>query len=113
MLGIEILICYILQQVIVLAPLYLKLHSSTKTCKDTQEKAGIIAEILKPDRMGRSARDAFIRSLLNLNRDLGELVFLKPLCIKLRFEIINPPKAENSRDIILTDSTIDANVTLS
>ncbi|XP_010684919.2 uncharacterized protein LOC104899426 isoform X1 [Beta vulgaris subsp. vulgaris] len=100
-------------EVIVLAPLYLKLHSSTKTCKDTQEKAGIIAEILKPDRMGRSARDAFIRSLLNLNRDLGELVFLKPLCIKLRFEIINPPKAENSRDIILTDSTIDAYVTLS
>ncbi|XP_021767493.1 uncharacterized protein LOC110731886 [Chenopodium quinoa] len=77
-------------EVFILAPLYLKLHSILKTCKDTQEKAATIAEILKPDITGKTTRDAFVHSLLNLNRDLGELVFVKPLRIKLRFEIINP-----------------------
>ncbi|XP_021857726.2 uncharacterized protein [Spinacia oleracea] len=100
-------------EVFILAPLYLKLQSSYKTCKDTEEKAAIIAEILKPDRTEKSVRDEIVHSLLSLNRDLGELVFVKPLRIKLRLEIINPPKPENSRDIILTDSTVDVNVTLS
>lgn len=99
-------------EVFILAPLYLKLQSSLMTCKHNQEKATAIAEILKPDKTGRTTRNAFVLSLLNLNRDLGDLVFVKPLRIKLRFEIVNPPKSENSRDIILTDSSIDVNVSL-
>ncbi|XP_057534951.1 uncharacterized protein LOC130813203 isoform X2 [Amaranthus tricolor] len=98
-------------EVIILAPLYLKIRNSLKTCKENQEKAAIIAEILKPDR--RSARHALVRSLLSLKRDLGEVVFIKPLFVKLKFEILNPPNAQNSRDIILTDSAVDVNVSLS
>lgn len=94
-----------------MAPLYLKIRNSLKTCKENQEKAAIIAEILKPDR--RSARHAFVRSLLSLKRDLGEVVFIKPLFVKLKFEILNPPNTQNSRDVILTDSAVDVNVSLS
>ncbi|KAL2945490.1 Protein SUPPRESSOR OF QUENCHING 1 chloroplastic [Bienertia sinuspersici] len=87
-------------EALILAPLYLKLQNR-KTCNDAQEKAAAIADILEPNSSGKSSKDVFIRSLLNLNRDLGELVFVKPLRVKIRFEIINPPKTENSRDTII------------
>lgn len=100
-------------EVTILAPLYLKLRSDSENCKDTREmKAAQIAGILKADRAGRVRKEAFIDFLLNLDRDLGDLVFIKPLHVKINFNILNHPKAENSRDIILTDSSIDVNVSL-
>ncbi|KAJ8435285.1 hypothetical protein Cgig2_030040 [Carnegiea gigantea] len=97
-------------EVTISAPLYLKLRSAFENCEGTQEmKAAQIAKILKADRTGRVSRDAFISFLLNLDRDLGDLVFIKPLHVKVKFNILNHPKADNSRDIILTDSSIDLN----
>ncbi|KAL9235680.1 hypothetical protein vseg_010421 [Gypsophila vaccaria] len=100
-------------EVTVSAPLYLRLCSSPNPCEDTQDlKAAKIADILKPDRSGRLTRDTLVRLLLNLNRDLGDLVFIKPLHVKMTFNILNHPKSVNSRDIILTDSKLDVNVSL-
>ncbi|XP_074317246.1 uncharacterized protein LOC141653394 isoform X2 [Silene latifolia] len=100
-------------EVVISAPLYLKLRSSCKTHgKSRDMKAAEIADILKPQRNGRLERDTFIRLLLKMNRDLGDLVFIKPLHVKMTFDTPNLPKTENSRDIILTDATVDVNVVL-
>lgn len=100
-------------EVTISAPLYLKLRSAFENCEETQEmKAAQLAKILKADRTGSVSRDAFISFLLNLDTDLGDLVFMKPLHVKVKFNILNHPKADNSRDIILTDSSIDLNVSL-
>lgn len=95
------------------APLYLKLRSSSKTREDSQDtKAAKIADILKPHRIEKMERDTLIRLLLKLNRDLSDLVFIKPLHVKIMFDTPDHPKCENSRDIIVTDSIIDINVSL-
>ncbi|KAK9733852.1 hypothetical protein RND81_04G096900 [Saponaria officinalis] len=100
-------------EVIVSAHLYLKLQSSSNTCEDTQDsKAAKIAYILNPDGSGRLKRDTLIRSLLKLNRDLGDLVFMKPLHVKMIFNTLKYPKPKNLRDFILTDANVVVNVSL-
>ncbi|KAH9607638.1 hypothetical protein KSS87_014160, partial [Heliosperma pusillum] len=100
-------------EVVISAPLYLKLRSSCKTGGKSQDmKAAEIADILKPHRNGRLKRDTFIRLLLKMNRDLGDLVFIKPLHVKMTFNTLNHPKTENARDIILTNATVDVNIVL-
>ncbi|KAL2945504.1 Protein SUPPRESSOR OF QUENCHING 1 chloroplastic [Bienertia sinuspersici] len=76
-------------EALILAPLYLKLQNR-KTCNDAQEKAAAIADILEPNSSGKSSKDVFIRSLLNLNRDLGELVFVKPFTCKNKVRDYQP-----------------------
>lgn len=56
-------------------------------------------------------RDSLNQFLLRSNKSLHDLVFLKPLHVRLKFECGNHPKADNSKNVILTDSFIEVKVT--
>ncbi|KAA8550640.1 hypothetical protein F0562_002324 [Nyssa sinensis] len=101
-------------EVIIYAALYVKLKRNPNSAEDSQVKnAARVEDNLNPDRSGRMGlRDPLIRCMLKSNQDLGELVFMKPLHVRLKFDCRDHPKAVNSKDIILTDSSIEVNVAL-
>ncbi|GMH25872.1 hypothetical protein Nepgr_027715 [Nepenthes gracilis] len=96
-------------EVIIFAALYLKLKScSTTSGRAQEEKAAMIADVLKPERRGgRIEREAFIHLMSQSNRDLGELVFMKTLDVRIRLNTLDHRKSDNSKGIVLTDSTIE------
>jgi hypothetical protein len=91
--------------------LYLKLRRKPDIGEDNQEKyAARIVDILNQERTGR---DSCIHFLLKSNRDLRDLIFIKPLHVRIKLSCPDHPKAaDNSKDIILTDSSIEVNVSL-
>lgn len=54
-----------------------------------------------------------IQFLINSKRDLRELIFVKPLHVRIKLDSLAHPKAENSKSIILTKSSVEVNVSLS
>ncbi|GAB4841300.1 hypothetical protein Ancab_039696 [Ancistrocladus abbreviatus] len=100
-------------EVIICAALYLKLKNSSTTGGDDHEnKAAVMADVLVPVRTGMVEGDAFIHLLSMSNYNLDDLVFMKPLHVKIRLNTLDHPKADSSKDIILTDSTVEVNVSL-
>ncbi|XP_062019533.1 uncharacterized protein LOC133736114 isoform X1 [Rosa rugosa] len=100
-------------EVIVYAALYLKLRKQELLEADQEKCAARIADILNSERSGKMGRDSFIQFLLNSNRDLRDLIFMKPLHVRVKLDCLDHPKAANGKDIILTDSNIEVNVLLS
>ncbi|KAK1351252.1 Six-bladed beta-propeller [Heracleum sosnowskyi] len=99
-------------EVIISAAIYLKLKNLSTSTDDNREKyASRIAHHLS-NKSGRSRRDQCLQQLLASNADVRDLIFMKPLNVKLLFECLNHPKAKNSKDIILTNSSVDVNVSL-
>jgi len=99
-------------QVIICAVLYLKLRKNPDLEEDNQEKyAARIVDILKPERTVRTGGESCIH-LLKSNKDLRDLIFMKPLHVRIKFDCPDHPKADNSKDIILTDSSVEVNVSL-
>ncbi|KAK6940548.1 NHL repeat [Dillenia turbinata] len=100
-------------EVIIYAALYLRLKGNSNSCESNQQKnAERIADALGAGRSGNTRRDSFIQLLLNSNVDLDGLVFVKPVHLRIKFDCLDHPKAENSRDIILTDSRFEVGVSL-
>ncbi|GAV70684.1 hypothetical protein CFOL_v3_14182 [Cephalotus follicularis] len=100
-------------EVIIYAALYLQLKRDPDLRNGTQEQyATRIAEILNPRSSGGMGRDLCIQFLLKLNRDLRDVIFMKPLNVRIKLDTLNHPKADNNKDIILTDSSIQVNVSL-
>ncbi|XAR60981.1 hypothetical protein NMG60_11034547 [Bertholletia excelsa] len=101
-------------EVIIFAALYLRLkRNPDKKSDDEEEKnAARIVDILNPRIDERMGREQCIQFLKKSNRDPGELIFIKPLHVRLNFDTHDHPKADNSKDIILTDSSIEVNVSL-
>lgn len=100
-------------QVIVYTVLYLKL----KRDPDSQEEnpkvhAGRILDIMSSGRNVTMERDLWSEFLSKSKGDLRDLVFMKPLHIRIKLESFDHPKADNERDIILTDSSIQVKVSL-
>uniref|UniRef100_A0A7N2R6H3 NHL domain-containing protein n=1 Tax=Quercus lobata TaxID=97700 RepID=A0A7N2R6H3_QUELO len=99
-------------EVIICAVLYLKLRKNPDLEEDNQEKyAARIVDILKPERTVRTGGESCIH-LLKSNKDLRDLIFMKPLHVRIKFDSPDHPKADNSKDIILTDSSVEVNVSL-
>ncbi|KAL5798783.1 hypothetical protein ACOSQ2_003603 [Xanthoceras sorbifolium] len=100
-------------EVIVYAALYMKLRKSPDEPDDSQEKyAARVADILNPERRGGIERISFIQFLLKSNRDLRDLIFMKPLHVRIKLDSLDHPKEDNSKEIILTDTKIEVNVSL-
>lgn len=97
-------------QVIVTAVLYLKLKHANICESDRTKCAERIADILKPQ--GATERTFLIQHLLNANTNLRDVIFMRPLRVRIKFNCPNHPKAENNRDIILTDSSIQVYASL-
>ncbi|KAK7836297.1 protein suppressor of quenching 1 [Quercus suber] len=99
-------------EVIICAVLYLKLRKNPDLEEDNQEKyAARIVDILKPERTIRTGGESCIH-LLKSNKDLRDLIFMKPLHVRIKFDSPDHPKADNSKDIVLTDSSVEVNVSL-
>ena len=98
---------------IIYAALYLKSRRHPESQEDSQEKnAARIADILNPAKKGEIGRDSCIQLLLKSNADLRDLVFMKPLHVRIKMDCLDHPKSENGKDIILTNDSIKVNVTL-
>ncbi|KAJ6956432.1 hypothetical protein NC652_007494 [Populus alba x Populus x berolinensis] len=100
-------------ELIIHAALYLKLRRHLDLEEGGQQKhAARIADILNPGRGEGLEKDSCIQLLLKSNCNLRDLVFVKPLHVKIKLDTLDHPKADNSKDIILTDSAIEVNVSL-
>ncbi|GMI66387.1 embryo defective 1974 [Hibiscus trionum] len=101
-------------EVIIYAALYLKLRRNRAVQDDNNQEqfAARIANILNPKGNERFGGDSCTKLLLKSNRDLRDLIFIKPLHVRIKFNSPNHPKADNSKDIILTDSSINVDVSL-
>ncbi|KAH0881389.1 hypothetical protein HID58_068783 [Brassica napus] len=101
-------------ELIVYAALYLRLAKNEETQGASQEElARRIADVLNPARnMTTMDEDLFVKVLLKSKREVRDIVFLKPVHVRIKFDTLDHPKADNSRDIILTDSSAQIDVTL-
>ncbi|KDP26399.1 hypothetical protein JCGZ_17557 [Jatropha curcas] len=100
-------------EVIIYAALYLKLRRNPDLQEDSQKKdAARIADILNPEKRGGIGRDSCIQLLLKSNADLKDLILMKPLHVRIKLDCLDHPKSDNGKDIILTNSSIEVNVTL-
>lgn len=50
--------------------------------------------------------------LMNSESDLRNLVFVKPLQVRIWIDTRDHPKAENTKEIVLTDSSAEVDVSL-
>ncbi|XP_012575671.1 uncharacterized protein [Cicer arietinum] len=100
-------------EVVIFAVLYCKLRRVPNSNDGNQEKyAARIIDFLSSKRSGKRERDSWNAFLLQSKGDLRDLIFMKPLHIRVRLNCFDHPKAENGKDIILTDSSIKVNVLL-
>lgn len=101
-------------QLIVYAALYLRLAKNEETESASQEElARRVAEILKPARnMTTVNEDLFVKVLLKSKREMRDIVFVKPMHVRIKLDSKDHPKADNSRDVILTDSSAQVDVSL-
>uniref|UniRef100_A0A2C9V104 Uncharacterized protein n=1 Tax=Manihot esculenta TaxID=3983 RepID=A0A2C9V104_MANES len=99
-------------EVIIYAALYLRLKRDPDLKEDSRENdAARIADILDPGRRRGIRRDACIQ-LLKTNANLRDLIFMRPLHVRIKLDCADHPKADNGKDIILTNSNMEVNVTL-
>lgn len=100
-------------EVVISAALYLKLKRNSNSIGDSkEEQAARIADILTPKGAEKIGRDPLIHFLMNSKSSLEEVVFMKPLNVRLKFDTCNHPKAKNSKDFVLSNSSVEVNVSL-
>lgn len=101
-------------QVIIYAVLHCKLKRIPNSNEGNREEhAARILDILTSKRSGKIERDSWNAVLLQSKGDVRDLIFMLPLHVRIRINSLDHPKADNGRDIILTDSSIKVNVFLS
>ncbi|KAJ8766200.1 hypothetical protein K2173_021717 [Erythroxylum novogranatense] len=99
-------------EVVVYAALYLKLKTHPEYEETREEYAARIADILNPARSGEMERDSCFQLLSQSHGDLRDLIFLRPLHVRVKLETLDHPKADNTKNIVLTNSAVEVNVSL-
>ncbi|KAK1420599.1 hypothetical protein QVD17_22318 [Tagetes erecta] len=97
-------------EVIINAALYLRIQNSTSNSKKQQ-----LARLLHISNLGEKdsfQTEACVQILSTSKKTPEEFVFLRPLHVRLKINSLDHPKAENSKDIILTDSFVQVDVSL-
>ncbi|KAH7864290.1 hypothetical protein Vadar_027896 [Vaccinium darrowii] len=101
-----------ISEVIVCAAFYLKMKQDPDSSEDGKvKKAARIADFLKPRRAERWEKDQCIQFLMKSDSSIEDLVFMKPLRVKLKIDCLDHPKID-SKEFVLTDSSIDVSVSL-
>ncbi|KAL5711758.1 hypothetical protein ACHQM5_014003 [Ranunculus cassubicifolius] len=95
-------------EVIIYAVLYLRIKKD-RISEDENVKR--ILNIGNPKNK-KPGTDACMQLMIDRNTDLGEVVFMKPLHLRLEFDCLDHPKADKANEVVLTDSTIEVNVSL-
>ncbi|KAK4798889.1 hypothetical protein SAY86_024254 [Trapa natans] len=101
-------------EVIICAALYLKLklNPALQEGNNREKQMARLAELLVPEGSGKRERSFCQHILLKSKSVLQNLVFVKPLQVKLQIDTEDHPKAENTKEIILTESRVEVNVSL-
>ncbi|XP_054794189.1 uncharacterized protein LOC129299746 [Prosopis cineraria] len=100
-------------EVIIYTVLYLKLKKDPNSQEESPEiHAGRILDIMSSGRCLKMEKDLCSQFLSKSKGDLRDLIFMKPLYVRIKLDSLDHPKAENERDIILTDSSIQVKVSL-
>ncbi|XP_022159642.1 uncharacterized protein LOC111025991 isoform X2 [Momordica charantia] len=99
-------------EVIVYAALYLRLRRNQDWEGNEEKDAERIAGFLYPRNGGKIRKECCIQFLLKRKRYLRELIFVKPLHVRIKLDSLDHPKADNSKGIILTDSSVEVNLSL-
>ncbi|CAM8959286.1 unnamed protein product [Rhodiola kirilowii] len=100
-------------EVIIYAALYLKLKKDSKSNTVlSKEDAERIADILNSKKSTDTTRDICFRSKLTSNKVPSDLIFMKPLHIRIKLFNLDHPKAADGKSTILTDSFVKVNVSL-
>ncbi|XP_071698630.1 uncharacterized protein [Rutidosis leptorrhynchoides] len=100
-------------EVIINAALYLRFKRPRNQGDDSpKQQADRLAHALNPNGKDNVQKDACAQILLTSGKNPEEFVFLRPLHVRLKINSLDHPKAENSKDIILTESSIEVNVSL-
>lgn len=99
-------------EVIIYAVLYLKMKM--KSISNEKHRKEIVERILRiADPKAESLKtDPSVETMIESSTDLGEFVFMKPLHLRLEFDCLDHPKADKANDVVLTDSTVEVNVSL-
>lgn len=98
-------------EAIIYAALYLRLKKNSDSEGESRGiKAARIADILEPNR--KSKRDLLVKVLMMSEREVEDVIFMRPLHVKLKFNCDNHPKASHSKEVILTRSSVEVHVTL-
>ncbi|OIW01028.1 hypothetical protein TanjilG_14211 [Lupinus angustifolius] len=96
-------------EVIIYAALHCKLAQNSN--EGSREKhAARLLDILSSKQCGKTERDLWNAFLLQSKGDLRDLIFTKPLHIRIRLATLDQLKEDNGRDIIVTNSSINVNV---
>ncbi|KAE9611094.1 hypothetical protein Lal_00016217 [Lupinus albus] len=96
-------------EVIIYAVLHCKLTQNSKGCSREKHAARVL-DILSSKQCGKTERDLWNAFLMQSKGDLRDLIFMKPLHIRIRLATLDQLKEDNGRDIIVTNSLIDVNV---
>ncbi|XP_076958626.1 uncharacterized protein LOC143634425 [Bidens hawaiensis] len=97
-------------EVIINAALYLRLQNATNASKEQQLTR--LVNILNPSGKDSLQTDACAQILSTSKKLPEEFVFLRSLHVRLKINSRDHPKAENSKDIILTESFVEVSVSL-
>lgn len=96
---------------VVSAVLYLKLKKAQGNIEDWSLLAMRILECNK-QKMSKLEAEASTRLLLETFKDVENLIFMKPLHIRVKLQCGNHPTAVTNKETILTDSSINVDISL-
>ncbi|XP_019709474.1 uncharacterized protein [Elaeis guineensis] len=97
-------------EVVVSAVLYLKVK---KTQDDVEEQKNVAKRILDYQKHeDRKSEDACTELVLKTCRDMQDMIFMKPLQLRIRLECGDHPASETNKETITTDSIIKINMSL-
>ncbi|KAI4365745.1 hypothetical protein MLD38_021707 [Melastoma candidum] len=100
-------------EVVVNAALYLRLHRSLDVAEDKQEMyAGKLADVMVPDYARETGRPLCQQILLHPSINLKDVIFVRPLHVRVRLDSQRHPKANNSKAVVLTESSVEVNLSL-
>ncbi|XP_024966617.1 uncharacterized protein LOC112506647 isoform X5 [Cynara cardunculus var. scolymus] len=95
-------------EVIINAALYLRIKNGSDESK--QQQVGRLVDALNPSGNSKAQTDACAQIVSRSEKNPEDLIFVRPLHVRLKINSLDHPKADNSKDIILTESSIQVHV---
>ncbi|KVI12311.1 Six-bladed beta-propeller, TolB-like protein [Cynara cardunculus var. scolymus] len=96
------------EKVIINAALYLRIKNGSDESK--QQQVGRLVDALNPSGNSKAQTDACAQIVSRSEKNPEDLIFVRPLHVRLKINSLDHPKADNSKDIILTESSIQVHV---
>lgn len=105
-----IIICIDASQVVVSAVLYLRLSKTDGSEDQTLDAMRLLN--LHEGKQRNPEENASVHLLLETGGDLHDCIFMAPLHLRIRLECEDHPPATTKKEIILTDTSLEVNVSL-